>query len=236
MPGKNVQPPFCHLPDVHLPDNINALVIAEEFSRRLPALDHSDFTDDALWYDLFAVSGRIHTFYSAITIAAAWKHLATTRGIKSFQIITEQVQTKQHAGKPSWVDVRFHFKTTREPIICGLAMLSLVPNGEKGGSDTWRIWMMRTLLDQLEEKHGNVDRLNPTIPISPTKASQGSGCNIRPPYELGCVVVGAGQAGLAVAGTLKALGISYVAIDRNQRVGDNWLCRYDSVKSALSSW
>ncbi|KAF4259508.1 hypothetical protein KXV22_009497 [Aspergillus fumigatus] len=41
---------------------------------------------------------------------------------------------------------------------------------------------------------------------------------------------GAGHSGLNVAGRLKALGASYLVIDKNPRVGDNWRLRYDSAK------
>lgn len=48
-----------------------------------------------------------------------------------------------------------------------------------------------------------------------------------------CVVIGGGQAGLSVAGRLKALGISYVVMDRFREVGDNWRMRYDSARCEL---
>ena len=53
------------------------------------------------------------------------------------------------------------------------------------------------------------------------------------PSHFDCVVVGAGQAGLSTAGRLKALNVSCVVLDRNCRVGDNWMLRYDSVKRKL---
>ena len=43
-------------------------------------------------------------------------------------------------------------------------------------------------------------------------------------------IVGAGQAGLSLAGRLQALNISYVLIERNKRIGDNWTSRYDSIR------
>ena len=49
--------------------------------------------------------------------------------------------------------------------------------------------------------------------------------------DFDCVVCGGGQAGLVVAGRLKAGGIpNCIAIDRNDVIGGNWLARYDSVK------
>ena len=49
--------------------------------------------------------------------------------------------------------------------------------------------------------------------------------------DFDCVVCGGGQAGLVVAGRLKAGGVTNViALDRNEVIGGNWLTRYDSVK------
>jgi putative flavoprotein involved in K+ transport len=44
------------------------------------------------------------------------------------------------------------------------------------------------------------------------------------------IVIGAGQAGLAAGHHLKRQGIDFVMLDANERVGDNWRTRYDSLR------
>jgi putative flavoprotein involved in K+ transport len=44
------------------------------------------------------------------------------------------------------------------------------------------------------------------------------------------LVVGAGQAGLAVGYYLKKTGLRHVLLDREQQIGDSWARRYDSLK------
>jgi putative flavoprotein involved in K+ transport len=44
------------------------------------------------------------------------------------------------------------------------------------------------------------------------------------------IVIGAGQGGLAAAHRLSAKGIDFVVLDRNDRVGDQWRSRYDSLR------
>src|SRR5688572_14421360 len=44
------------------------------------------------------------------------------------------------------------------------------------------------------------------------------------------VVVGAGQAGLAVAYHLKRRGRPFLVLEANERVGDNWRRRWDSLR------
>ena len=43
------------------------------------------------------------------------------------------------------------------------------------------------------------------------------------------LIIGAGQSGLALAAQLQALGVPYLVAEQNQRVGDNWRNRYDSL-------
>src|SRR4051812_45632882 len=44
------------------------------------------------------------------------------------------------------------------------------------------------------------------------------------------VVIGAGQAGLSVGYHLKQRGIPFVILDANERVGDAWRLRWDSLR------
>jgi putative flavoprotein involved in K+ transport len=48
----------------------------------------------------------------------------------------------------------------------------------------------------------------------------------RQPYVL---VVGAGQAGLAIGATLRLMGVPHLLIDKHPRVGDQWRSRYKSL-------
>lgn len=44
------------------------------------------------------------------------------------------------------------------------------------------------------------------------------------------LIIGAGQAGLSTAYHLRRLGRDCLVVDRNDRIGDNWRCHYDSLK------
>jgi NADH dehydrogenase FAD-containing subunit len=52
---------------------------------------------------------------------------------------------------------------------------------------------------------------------------------IREPDRFQVVVIGGGQAGLSVGYHLSRLGISFVILDVNERVGDSWRKRWDSL-------
>src|SRR5687768_7334836 len=46
----------------------------------------------------------------------------------------------------------------------------------------------------------------------------------------GTVVIGASQAGLAVGYFLKKQGLPFVILDENERIGDAWRKRWDSLR------
>ena len=54
--------------------------------------------------------------------------------------------------------------------------------------------------------------------------------NARDPERIQTVVIGAGQAGLSVGYHLARRGLSFVILDANARVGDNWRKRWDSLR------
>ena len=49
-------------------------------------------------------------------------------------------------------------------------------------------------------------------------------------HQIGTLIIGAGQAGLATAYQLGRLGRDCLVVDGNARVGDNWRCHYDSPR------
>jgi putative flavoprotein involved in K+ transport len=48
--------------------------------------------------------------------------------------------------------------------------------------------------------------------------------------RFGTVVIGGGQAGLAMGYYLRRLGESFVILEADERVGDSWRRRYDSLR------
>lgn len=50
------------------------------------------------------------------------------------------------------------------------------------------------------------------------------------PHRFRAIVIGAGQAGLSVGYHFARRGIDFVIRESNQRVGDSWRCRWDSLR------
>lgn len=75
---------------------------------------------------------------------------------------------------------------------------------------------------------GNVDVLEPVKENGAVIGKvNGNGSEEK---RVECVVIGGGLAGLSTGGRLKALGIAYLILDKNQNVGDNWKLRYGSAR------
>ena len=228
------------LPVAHVEGHVNPAAVAAPFVERLDSLNVNDFTPGAFWRDSFALTGTLRTFYSAPVVGAAWKERASRHHPVNFTLNPHSPRIARHGPKTSWVEAGFVFETEGPlPTKCS-GFVSLVPDGNGG----WKIWMLRTILEQLKG-HENPDVLTPRAEVV-NGTSNGVNGHAEPAVGMtngvnghteachfDCVVVGAGQAGLSTAGRMKALGLSCVVLDRNPRVGDNWMLRYDSVKREL---
>jgi hypothetical protein len=220
----------CTLPTEKIPEDVDASAIAASFTPRINDLDLEDFAPDAIWRDTFTLTGTLRTFYSANTIVPLWRTLCRRRQATTFALDLKTASIRRTGPEVSWIDVGFTFETENEPATSCYGYLSLVPDRDQSGS--WKIWLLRTVLEQLQGDHGNVDQLaalrtDDSVKPNGAVANEANGDG---EHDFDCVVVGAGQSGLSTAGRLQALGVSYVLIERNDNVGDNWALRYDSVK------
>lgn len=227
----------CLLPTRHIPDGIDPSFISQIFNDKLAGLGENDFTHDAIWRDMFSLSGTLRTFYSAKAILSTWQLLCQKRKTASFKIRPETAFVCRKETGVAWIEVSFTFsmELPMQNSCCGY--LCLVPDG--GGEGEWKIWVMGTILDQVPE-FGDIDRLD-TVRSSTNNLHNNATRGISkeeigshqqtPQQHYDCVIVGGGQSGLCTAGRLQALGVSYICIDSNSEVGDSWRLRYDSSKS-----
>ncbi|KAK1765600.1 hypothetical protein QBC33DRAFT_579352 [Phialemonium atrogriseum] len=215
----------CSLPNTPVPEDIDVSGVAKGFERILQDLNSSNLTTNAIWRDVFALTGSTRTFYLADTVSEKWTSLTRLLECGAFEYKQGSAKTMRMGDESAWVEARYTFEVIAKPARTCTAMLSLVLEAGE-----WKIWVIRTILDQLRG-HPNVDRLNP----DPTSiaAGQSAAGSTSEANNFECAIIGAGQAGLSVAGRLKALGVSYVVLEKNQAVGDNWRLRYESTKPHL---
>ncbi|XBQ94641.1 hypothetical protein V6000_010074 [Aspergillus fumigatus] len=205
------------LPSAIIPDDVDVASIASSFANSLARLSASDFAEVAIWRDCFALTGTLRTFYTPRTVSEVYRNRCLARRAQLFIVQADEAHVVRISPSCSWIDVPFRFEANASPAACCSGVLSLIPSGENGD---YRIWMLQTLLDRFRE-YPSVDTLDTTT----QRPSVGDSMT-----DFDCLIVGAGHSGLNVAGRLKALGASYLVIDKNPRVGDNWRLRYDSAK------
>ncbi|MCJ1304387.1 hypothetical protein MMC08_007199 [Hypocenomyce scalaris] len=216
----------CTLPHGHLPENIDNESIFAEFRDTLSSLNAASFAPDALWRDMFALTGSIRTFYGVDNITQTWR--ALTQTVKPQNIVyLKQSSQDIRLGEANWIEGAFSFEIHEAPARTCVAVLSLVPTDD----GKWRIWVLRTFLDNLKS-HPSVDKLTPARRLN--GESKTARVKAKDKDAFACVVVGAGQAGLSVAGRLQSQGIDYVMLEKNGAVGDSWKKRYNSTKCKLN--
>jgi hypothetical protein len=204
------------LPTAPISPETDAAAVATSFEKELASLDAHHFTKDAVWRDNFALTGTLRTFYSPASIAAAWSETSKRAQLSSFAINAQTARVMRLPGGSAWVQTVFTFETNGTPATICSGFLHLVPDSD----GKWRIWVMRTILERLKGE-ANVDVMEP---VGETQNGQVEATHFD------AIVIGGGQAGLSTAGRLKALGVSYVVLDKNKDVGDCWKTRYDSTK------
>jgi hypothetical protein len=238
MPHKYVLPYLpVALPTSSIKDDIDTKEIADKFTQILNSLEEKNFKGDAVWRDHFALTGSIRTFYGPSSIGKAFGD--TSKVVKPRNFIIKEPGHVMRPGKYAWIDMHFTFETDGTPATTASGFISVVSvDGE------WKIWVLRTILEGIKG-HGSVDHLEPAH-VSKNGEHETNGVqngvhgsngeessSKRAETHFDTVVVGGGQAGLCTGGRLKALGLSYVVVDKHAGTGDSWRTRYDSTRCEL---
>jgi Pyridine nucleotide-disulphide oxidoreductase len=221
----------------------------------LQLLDSALFTPDAIWRDLCAFTGTLRTLYGSQCIQTAWHELTDYHTPHDYNIVPNSVRIIRPSPNSQWVEARFTFLTQdeRRRMRCE-GIMRLVQDEHLA----WRLWTLITTLKDVDG-WADVDSLEPVISDhhnvndidmldANAEPDTTAGADFRPPdhhqpeqlptpsYDDGSithistVVIGAGFAGLCIAGRLQALGVPYVVLDKSDSIGSNWTDRYPSVR------
>jgi cation diffusion facilitator CzcD-associated flavoprotein CzcO len=201
--------------------------IAKRYEVQLNSLFHRE----SYWRDVLALSWTLQTINGADAIARDIKDHAGRASPGGFAIDRGRAPPRRvtRAGTAS-IEAIFKFETA---IGRGSGIVRLIPDA----SDDNRLKMW-TLLTALEELKGFEEKLGYSRPRGEAYSRDFRGPNWldlrkaaaryddRDPAVL---IVGGGQAGLAIAARLKQLQIDALIVDREPRIGDNWRKRYHAL-------
>lgn len=207
----------------------------DDFARALgkpaPAALNHLFLADSFWRDVLALSWTLQTLAGREPITQALAALAPKALPVKFEIAPNRAPPRQvtRAGTGS-IEAIFNFETA---IGRGSGIVRLVPDPADG--DRLKAWTLLTALDELK---GFEEQLGTSRPRGQAYSRDFRGPNWldlrntsrdyanRDPAVL---VVGGGQAGLAIAARLKQLQVDTLIVDREARIGDNWRKRYHAL-------
>ncbi|QQO24355.1 NAD(P)-binding domain-containing protein [Bradyrhizobium diazoefficiens] len=215
--------------------SVSAQAWLDAFERLLhkpdPATLDRLFLTDSFWRDVLALSWNLQTIAGRETIAQALVALAPKASPTNFKIA-------QNRAPPRWVtragtntiEAIFNFETA---IGRGSGIVRLIPDSADG--DRLKAWTLLTALDELRGFEEQLGKLRPR--------GQAYSRDFRGPNWLdlrnasrhyadrdpAVLVVGGGQAGLAIAARLKQLQVDTLIVDRESRIGDNWRKRYHAL-------
>jgi cation diffusion facilitator CzcD-associated flavoprotein CzcO len=189
------------------------------------------FHPDSFWRDALALSWNLQTLNGRDALQKALKACADRSGPAAFCIDPDRAAPRRvtRAGTQC-IEAIFKFETATGR---GSGIVRLI--ADAGDRDRLKAWTLLTALDELkgfEEQQGNRRPRGQAYSRDfrgPNWLDQRRSAVQYADRDPDVLVVGGGQAGLAIAARLKQLQIDALIVDREARVGDNWRKRYHAL-------
>ncbi|MGY4340891.1 hypothetical protein ACVWW3_005797 [Bradyrhizobium sp. LM2.9] len=205
----------------------------DQFERTLGEAGTLDglFLVESYWRDVLALSWNLQTIAGRDSIKRELTTLAAKVAPGSFKIAPNRAPPRwvTRAGTSN-IEAIFNFETV---LGRGSGIVRLMPDAADG--DRLKAWTLLTALDELK---GFEEQLGTSRPRGQAYSRDFRGPNWLDLRNASCdytnrdpivLVVGGGQAGLAIAARLKQLGVDTLIVDREARIGDNWRKRYHAL-------
>jgi hypothetical protein len=181
----------------------------DRFNAALAAGDPQQFAalfcDDSYWRDLLALTWDFRTFAGRDLIVASLPGLLAEGGVTPLEIEDRDLRIEKLGPFSETIGAFFRFDTNA---------------GHCRG-------FVRLMVDSLTAAPKAFTFLSSLQRLINVQGRPASRAETDDPEVL---IIGAGHAGLGLAARLAELGISTVVTERNQKVGDNWRHRYNSLR------
>jgi cation diffusion facilitator CzcD-associated flavoprotein CzcO len=185
--------------------------------------------DHGWWRDLSAVTWDFRTWHTRDPLRAAITDYAFPAALSSFRLDPGSVE----AYPGAWVQALVRFRVAKGN---GRGVVRLAADA----SGTWRALTLMTSLDALTDVPWRLPRLSdlaePPAWISTAESGERGPVQTSLQTPLPVVIVGAGHNGLFLAAHLRALGVNFLVLEKERRVGDHWRHRYPGLTLHEGRW
>jgi cation diffusion facilitator CzcD-associated flavoprotein CzcO len=187
------------------------------------------FAADSHWRDVLAFTWHMTTVSGADAICGSLLQHASSVAPANIRLAPGRTPPREvtRAGRRT-IEAIFAFETATGH---GSGVVRLVT--EAGGPT--KAWTLFTALDELKGFEENIGRRRPHGEAysrdfrGPNWLDQRRAAAAYENRDPDVLVVGGGQAGLAIAARLTQLDIDTLIVDRETRIGDNWRNRYHAL-------
>jgi cation diffusion facilitator CzcD-associated flavoprotein CzcO len=193
---------------------------------------------DAYWRDVLVLTWDLHTYYGTAQIALALGRTLQQARPRLLRLDPAMPPRLVHRAGREVAELVFTFETEHGR---GRGVASL----DNADSPAGQV-RARTVLTELDRLAGfdeaaHLARITTSAPAirefgKPNWRDARVAETRYDDRDPAVLIVGAGQAGLALAARLRHLGVDTLVVDQQQRVGDNWRSRYDSLVLHNEIW
>ncbi|MEM9232262.1 MAG: NAD(P)-binding protein, partial [Pseudomonadota bacterium] len=193
-----------------------------------PSMVQDLFLEDSYWRDAVGLGPGLETISGRAPISEGLSAALSASGDFKFSVDPTVLPQWVTRVEIETLEVFFAFETDTGR---GRGILRLCPD-QDGALKAW------TLLTALEEIKGHEEMSGANRPTGQSHSRDFRGPNwldqrrVAEAYadrDPTVLVVGGGQAGLAIAARLTQLGVDTLIVDKNARIGDNWRNRYHAL-------
>jgi hypothetical protein len=212
-----------------LPEDLNPTEIAHQwFSRFAPLAQSGDaagivdlLIDDSFWRDVLAITWDFRTFRGPASIKEFLDHRLKIANLTAFNL--GRVTLAKLPPAIGWIQAIFTFEVGGYGLGSGVFRLMPAPDGG------WKCYTMYTSLTGLKDHPEKVGKLRNPLPNHGKWLEQRAREVEFVDSEPHVVVVGGGHGGLIVAARLKHLDVPTLVLERQDRIGDTWRKRYETL-------
>ncbi|KAF8656499.1 hypothetical protein AX16_002518 [Volvariella volvacea WC 439] len=213
---------------VTLADDIDARAIASNWFSTFDEHVQSNnidgiinlFVTDCWWRDLLALTWDFRTFKGPSAIKAFLSDRLALSKLSGFKLRSTSLE--RPFPDIAWIQTLFDFETD---VGIGFGIVRLIPNP----NGEWKAHVLFTNLEALKDFPEKIGRFRS---YESNHGEWEEGRKREAEFRDGdpsVLIIGGGHNGLDLAARLKALGVSTLIVEKNEKIGDNWAKRYKAL-------